>query len=87
VIDVARTRYYKCSRPPFEFGTADADVDQAWKKSKLGGVQMYPLEDFIEAQGKSPLCTRNRHIPWYYERIGIRRLRKPLTEEQIEKMV
>jgi len=87
IIDSGSSRYYPfCSRPLNFDGKGD---NPEWEGLD-SGPQMYPLLEFLEEQGKHPLNVKQGdqgdNQPWYYERLGIRRLRKPLTENQEVKM-
>ena len=43
---------------------------------------MYSLRAFIEEQGTRPLEVHPGKTPWYYSRLGIRPLAKPLTQKR-----
>lgn len=81
VIDSGGTRYYSFCTRPLHF--AETPPPAAWAALK-SGPQMYPLEKFIEQQGVAPLD--NTTPPWYYERLAVRSLLRPLTDAEIAKM-
>jgi hypothetical protein len=85
VIDSGSFRYYAhISQRPLHFDR-DVPCDPAWSMD-ADGPQMYELAAFIEAQGKAPLEVHPGKQPWFYERIGIRRLPSPLNAEQLQKL-
>ena len=81
VVDSGSTRYYPFCVRPLHFSQY-ASLE-AWSK-QASGPQMYKLSQFIEAQGRGPL--EHTSPPWYYERLGIRPLRSPLSDEQIQRL-
>lgn len=81
VVDSGGTRYYHFCTRPLHF--AATPPPEAWAKLD-SGPQMYPLAKFIEQQGVSPL--EGGSPPWFYERLAVRSLVRPLSDAQIEKM-
>lgn len=87
VIDSGSFRYFSemgLSRRPLDFGDVPTP-DPAWKLD-ASGPQMYNLAKFIEAQKQRPLETRPGKITWWYEALGVRQLREPLTEPQLTRL-
>ena len=84
-IDSGSSRYYPslCRRPLY-FGEGCTDDAEAWKMDATG-IQMYPLRKFIEKMNQTPLCVKPGKTPWYYNRMAIRKLQKPLSTEQLQK--
>ena len=86
VIDSGAFRYYShLSRRPLHFGDGAAPPDCAWKIDG-SGPQMYPLKEFIEEMAKRPLEVKPGKPSWYYSRIGIRPLAKPLSDGELAKL-
>ncbi len=86
VIDSGSARYYKSlCRRPLHFGEGAAPAGSAWALDG-DGPQMYSLRALIEEQGKRPLEVHEGKTPWFYERMGVRPLAKPLTESELQRL-
>jgi hypothetical protein len=86
VIDSGSSRYYKSiCRRPLHFGDGAAPADSAWSADG-NGPQMYSLRALIEEQGKRPLEVKAGKTPWYYSRLGVRPLAKPLSGGELQKL-
>lgn len=86
VIDSGSARYYAnlCVRP-LHFGAGSAPAGSPWTVAG-DGLQMYPLRAFIEEVGRRPLEVKPGTTPWYYSRMGIRRLAVPLTDAELGRL-
>lgn len=52
-------------------------------QSNTAPLSSQPTSFAPQAQGKAPLSVPDGKEPWYYERLGFRSLRKPLSEDQL----
>ncbi len=86
VIDSGSSRYYRdICRRPLHFGDGPAPPGSSWSLDG-DGPQMYSLRALIDEQGRRPLEVAPGKTPWYYSRLGVRPLARPLTEGELRRL-